>query len=203
MFNNLKIDQCQNSGLLIMAPITVQGCRIMNCLHGITVCARIVGGTLKIRDNVISRCSYDIFRNPGAVYPEINGIISPCSNDVGFGPFTQDMIRIDEIEKGRKCHLRILEKQRIINSVRYLMPMDVVKMSELNSKLGGCMYCSKHTFSSTDVQYVVCERCKKDHYCSVECQQKDTKYHQHLCEWTVRVTTMYLVFEWASTNFKF
>ena len=205
-FNNLKIDQCKSSGLLIMAPITVQGCRITNCAHGITVGARIAGGTLKIRNNVISRCSFNVFRPPGAEYPEIDGVISPCSNDTRIGVYSQEQMRMsekfkkfmNEIEKGRECHLWIEEKQKIMDSVRSLMPMDVVKVSELNNKFGGCLYCSKHLFSSTGVKCVICERCQKDRYCSVECQQKDRKYHQNHCEWTVKVITMYL--KWASEN---
>ena len=66
-----------------------------------------------------------------------------------------------------------------------------VKLTELS-----CTYCTQlyiHADAAVDV--IQCKVCHVDDYCSVECLEKDKKWHQHLCEWNVRVMNLYFLHE--------
>jgi len=51
-------------------------------------------------------------------------------------------------------------------------------MLQILYKMYSCVYCMKN---STDVDYMVCSKCKWAHYCSTDCQKSDWKGHKADC----------------------
>ena len=154
-FEDLKIDRCEKSGILICAPTTVRQCKITHCRIGIALSSVISEG-VSLENNIIEQCNVGVFS-----YSR-----SSKSDDIAAGEIlhkkTQDIRKV--LEGGPRHY----------ESLNHYLESQTSRLS--------CSYCTSIIYDNPDKNYFLCEHCESELYCSPECCSKNNEFHQELCK---------------------
>ena len=154
-FEDLEIDRCENSGILICAPTTVKQCKITHCRNGIAL-SSVKSEDVSLEKNKIEQCYADVFCPTGL----------PKPRDISLGEILYK--RIQDIHK-------VLEE-----GPRHYMSLNHYLGSQ--DSILSCSYCTLTIYDNPDKKYFLCEYCEGELYCSPECCSKDNEFHQEHCK---------------------
>ena len=155
-FEDLDVDRCENSGILICAPTIVRQCKITHCRNGIALFS-VKREDVSLEKNTIEQCSVDVLSPPR----------SSKSNDIAMGELIHK--RIQDIHKVHEEGPR-----HYVSLNHYLGSQDTILLS--------CSYCTSTIYDNPDKNYFLCEYCETEIYCSPECCSKNNEFHQEHCK---------------------